>query len=198
MAITTSVLGPLTQVLIRNIVIDKVSLDASGLSEAMTRISNLYLTIFSTTLTIYLIPKIAEIKDRKDHKYEIVKIIKIIIPITCCGALFIYYSRNYIIKLLFSIDFNDMEILFGWQVIGDIFRSISWIFSFYLLSQSSTMKFITAETGTSIFYVVVSFLMVSFYGLVGSAMAYTLTNIFYLSILLYLTLPMMRNNKSGI
>ncbi len=192
MAVTTSVLGPLTQVLVRNIIIDKVNIDASGYWEAMTKISNLYLTIFSTTLTVYLIPKIAEIKNRKDHKYEIIKILKLIVPATCCCAFFIYTLRNYIIKILFTDNFISMEVLFGWQVIGDVARSISWIFSFYLLSQSATKKFITAEIVSSTFYVSISFLAVSFYGLVGSAIAHTFANIFYMCLLLLLVLPMMR------
>ena len=192
MAITTSVLGPFTQVLVRNILINKVGIDASGYWEAMTRISNIYLTIISTTLTVYLIPKLSELRDSKEHKYEITNALKIIIPATACMALLVYAFRNYIVELLFSPDFIAMEVLFGWQMLGDVVRSISWIFSFYLLSQSATRKFIIAETLASTFYVATSFLAISLYGLIGSAMAYTFSNIFYASLLLILATPMLR------
>lgn len=196
MAIATSVFGPLTQILIRNILVDHINIEASGYFEAMTRISNLYLAVISSTLTVYLIPVLSSLNKIEDQIREIKKILMVVIPLTVFMALLVYIFRILIIKILFSNDFLIMEVLFGWQLVGDIFRSICWVFSFYLLSQSSTLKFILAETLSCFFNYSASIITIKYFGLVGASIAYTLNSIFSTCILILLILPMVYKRPS--
>src|SRR5690606_38719604 len=65
MALFTAVALPIVSVAIRNYIIKTQGLHEAGLWEAMNRISGYYLMFVSTLLTLYLLPKFAEITTKR-------------------------------------------------------------------------------------------------------------------------------------
>ncbi|MEO6349014.1 MAG: O-antigen translocase, partial [Aquaticitalea sp.] len=94
MALFTALTLPLVKVAIRNHIIDTQSLHDAGLWEAMNRISWYYLMFVSTLLTLYLLPRFAEIDTKKKFRKEVFSFYKTIIPIFGFGLILIYFLRS--------------------------------------------------------------------------------------------------------
>jgi len=55
-------------------------------------------------------------------KNEILQGYKIILPVTAVGGLTFYLMRDTIIRILFTVEFSSMKVLFRWQMIGDTLK----------------------------------------------------------------------------
>jgi PST family polysaccharide transporter len=183
MAAATSVLGPLSQMIARNDIIEKFGIIAAGHWEALTRISGISLMFITMPLSVYYLPRLAELKDKSELRKEIINGYKFILPITITCSLLIYLCRDKLILLLFTADFKPMRELFFWQMVGDIFRVAAWLLSFYLLGKSLTQIFLFTEVIFSISYVGLVWWANHYFNLTGAPLAYALNSIGYFSIL---------------
>ncbi len=76
MALTSAACVPLSHILIRNHLGETIGWNAAGYWEAMWRLSAAYLMVVTTTLSVYYLPKLSELKDYKDIKRKLYKAIK--------------------------------------------------------------------------------------------------------------------------
>jgi PST family polysaccharide transporter len=180
MGITSALMVPLSLLLIRNIIIKVVSPEAAGYWEAMTRISSNYLMMVTTTLAIYYLPRLSETLDFKEVRNEIFKGYKLIMPLVILIATTIYLFRFVIIKILFSHQFGPMEPLFLFQLLGDIIKIASWLLAFVMLAKAMARMFIITEIIFNLTYVLLSYLFIHRYGLVGATYAYATNYLLYL------------------
>lgn len=179
MAITSAVCIPTSQILIRNHLGATLGWDAAGYWEAMWRLSGAYLMLVTTTLSVYYLPRLSELKDNIRIRNEIISGYKIILPAAMiCGAL-IYILRDLIIVFLFSNRFENMEVLFGWQIFGDMLKIGSWILAFVMLSKAMTRMYIVTEIIFSAMLVMSIYVFEIFYGLKGAAIGYAITYMIY-------------------
>jgi len=195
MAIATSVVGPLSLIVVRNFLIKESGVEAAGYWEAMNRISNLYLMFISTPLSVYYLPRLSEITNVGDMRHEIMYGVKIIVPVTIFLALVIYLLRSIIVRILFSGDFSPVLDLFAWQLTGDVFRAFAWVFSFFLISRAMTKKFLVAELSVTLSFVALAFVNIKIFGVKGVAIAYAANNLIYLVILLFIVTPILSDQK---
>lgn len=111
----------------------------------MWRLSAAYLMLVTTTLSLYYLPKLSELKDPKEIKAEILQGYKIILPVAAACGLVIYLLRDFIIGVLFASDFIPMRDLFAWQMVGDTLKIGSWILAYLMLGQALVKMFIVTE-----------------------------------------------------
>lgn len=111
----------------------------------MWRLSAAYLMLVTTTLSLYYLPKLTELKDPKEIKAEILQDYKIILPVAAACGLVIYLLRDFIIGVLFTSDFIPMRDLFAWQMVGDTLKIGSWILAYLMLGQALVKMFIVTE-----------------------------------------------------
>lgn len=104
--------------------------------EAMTRLSGAYLMLVTTTLGVYYLPRLSELKTFHEIKHEVYTGYKFIFPLALVGGLVVYLLREWIIKLLFTESFMPMQELFLWQIIGDILKIGSWILAYLMLGKA--------------------------------------------------------------
>lgn len=182
-AVATSVLGPLSMIIIRDMLISHAGLFSSGLWEAMTRISNLYLMLITTPLSVYYLPKLSLLTDKEALRTELARGLILIVPLTVSVALVTYFTRDIIIKLLFSEDFMSIKNLFFWQLIGDVLRATSWLFSYYLISKALIKKFLIVEVFVTFIFILLSHLLIQHYDAVGVTIAYAASNFIYLALM---------------
>jgi len=183
MAVVTSVVGPIALMMIRQIMIDGVGATAAGYWDAVNRISSIFLMLITTPLSVYYLPRLAEIKDVSDIKKEIWAGLKLLVPVTVAGALLIYFTKKIWIEILFSKNFLPLIDILVYQLCGDVMRTIAWMFSFYLLSKSLTRQFIIIEILINITYVAFSYFLIESIGAKGVTIAYFINNFLYLVIL---------------
>ena len=186
MALASAACVPISHILIRNHLGETIGWDAAGYWEAMWRISAAYLMLVTTTLSVYYLPKLSELKNSADIKKEILQGYKIILPFAAVSGLVIYLLRDLIIHVLFTGEFREMEVLFGWQMVGDTLKIGSWIISYIMVSKAMIKYFIITEVVFSILFVFLVYLMIPLVGLKGVSFAYAINYLLYWLVVSYL------------
>tara|TARA_R110002012_G_scaffold199872_4_gene368815 strand:+ start:4502 stop:5818 length:1317 start_codon:yes stop_codon:yes gene_type:complete len=179
MALTSAACVPVSHILIRNYLGETLGWEAAGYWEAMWRLSSAYLMLITTTLSVYYLPRLSELKNLEDIKKEIFRGYIFILPVSITFSLIIYFLRDEIIKILFSDRFSEMEILFFWQIIGDNLRIGSWVLAYVLLSKAMTNVFIISEMFFSLLFYILTRTFSIFFDLEGVAIAYAVNYLIY-------------------
>lgn len=179
MGLTSALVIPLTSMLIRDYLVNKLGLTAAGYWQATWKISEIYLMLVTSTLAVYYLPRIAEIRTSSDLLSEIRKVYIFSMPIVVTGAGVIFILRDFIINLLFTTDFLPMRDLFGWQLTGDVMKIGSFVLAYIMIGRAMVKYYIFTEILFSLLFLFLNFIFVDKYGLQGVAIAYTTTYIFY-------------------
>lgn len=179
MAIVTAVAMPLSQLLIRDHLVNTFGWNDAGMWQAVTRISDMYLMIITTTLTVYYLPRLAEITDTQILRKEIIKVYRFIMPVTIVGALAVYLLRDWLIALLFTAEFTPMIDLLGWQLVGDVIKIGSWVLGFVMLGRAMTKSYIITEVLFSFSLVGITYALTPVFGLKAAVMAFFINYVLY-------------------
>lgn len=181
MAIVSGVIGSFVLLEIRTDVIEITGLKNAGIYEGLQRISSYYLLFISSIMAIYFYPKLAE--TNSNTKEIVVKYLKTIIPIFAFGLALIYFLRKFIIQVLFSAEFETMESLFLWQLVGDLLKATALIFGTILLAKKLTKVFIITEIVSLLIMYFSTNWMLHAVGIEGIVIAHTFTYFMYLCVL---------------
>ena len=185
MALVSAIAVPGSQVLIRDHLGVQFGWDAAGYWQAMTRISDIYLLLITTTLSYYYLPRLAEIKTGRELKREVFAAYKYILPLACVLALPIYVMRGFITKLLFSEAFLPMQSLFFWQLVGDVMKIGSWLLAFLMLAKAMTKRYVITEVFFSVSLVALSIFFSRIMGVEGATFAFALNYFVYWIVVYY-------------
>jgi PST family polysaccharide transporter len=145
MAITSSVLSPLTSFIIRKIIASDLSWDMAGFWDGINKVSNNYIMLITSSFIFYFLPAFSQLKNNNEIRKEIHSTFKNLIPVLILGALIILFSRHLIIRILFSESFTSMSELFLWQVIGDYFKIMSWVIGYLFIAKEKVKTYIVTE-----------------------------------------------------
>jgi len=135
MALVSSVVGPMVFLAVRNYVIQAVGINQAGYWETISRISSYYLMFVTTILSIYYLPKLSVAKTKKETKKVFIDYYKFMLPLFIVGVVILYFSRFYIIQILFTKEFLPVANLFFWQLLGDVLKVASLILGYNLLAK---------------------------------------------------------------
>lgn len=179
MALTSAVCVPISHILIRNHLGEVLGWEAAGYWEAMWRLSGAYLMLVTTTLSLYYLPRLSELKDPRDLKSEIIQGYKIILPVTVLCSLTIYLLRDFVISILFSSEFSPMRELFAWQMVGDTLKIGSWILAFLMLGKAMVKLFIITEIFSAMVFYILTYILTGMLGLEGVSLAHAINYALY-------------------
>jgi PST family polysaccharide transporter len=179
MALISTILFPLSQIVVRDYIVQKVGVLDAGYWEAMTRLSAAYLMLITSTLSVYYLPRLSELHLNVDIRRELYAGYRIILPLVLILCVIIYGLRDLIISLLFTQDFLPMRNLFGWQLVGDFLKIGSWLLSYLMLSKAMLKAFVITEVIFSLTFVMLSMRLVQMFGVEGVPIAYTLNYLAY-------------------
>ncbi|BDS15590.1 O-antigen translocase [Aureispira anguillae] len=186
MTFVSVILLNIRQIYLRDYIIIQLSPEAAGYWQAIWKISELYLTVITFSLSVYYLPKLSEIKEKKALREEIFKGYQFLIPIVLILSVSIFVLRDLIIYILFTPDFSAVRDLFFYQLIGDVFKIASWILSFLMVAKAMTKTFIITEIIFIGLFAMLSLFGVQWYGLVGMTYAFALTYILYFFTMLFI------------
>jgi PST family polysaccharide transporter len=181
MALVSGGIGSFVLLEIRTDIISITGLQNAGIYEGLQRISSYYLLFVSSIMTIYFYPKLAE--TNSNNKDIVLYYLKTIIPLFTIGLVIIYFLRKLIIQVMFSSEFETMESLFLWQLLGDLLKAISLIFGTILIAKKQTKVFIITEIISLFILYFSSNWMLHTVGISGIVMAHTFTYFMYLLVL---------------
>lgn len=193
MALVSAICVPLSQIVIRSYLTHEFGLTYAGYWEAMIRLSAGYLMLVTTTLSVYYLPRLSELKYLKDIKKEVILGYKLIFPLAILGGFIVFILRDWIIQLLFSKTFLPMRDLFLWQIIGDSLKIGSWILAFIMLGKAMTKLFIVTEIVFAFSSIILTYFSTKIFGFEGVSIAHII-NYFIYWVVLYVFI-FVRKNK---
>ncbi|GAB3560705.1 O-antigen translocase [Arthrobacter alkaliphilus] len=179
MGLAGAVSMPLASILIRQHITETLGLEAAGYWQAVWRISEVYLMLITTTLSLYFLPRLGEISLAGELKAEIRRLYVFVIPVVVGSALLIFLLRDFIIHILFTQDFLPIRDLFFWQLVGDALKIGSWVLGYVLLGRTMVKAYVFAELIFSASFFGLVVWLVGPFGLQGVAVAYTVNYFFY-------------------
>lgn len=179
MSICSAIATPVSMIFVRGILNQNVGWDITGQWQAVWKISEVYLSVITLSLSTYYLPKLSTIYGTENIRKEINATIKIIVPIVIILAMIIFLLKGFIIKTLFTIDFLPAVELFHIQLVGDIFKILGFIYAYPMLSCGATKWFISSELIFSFTLILLTFFIVPIYGVEGANIAYLINYIIY-------------------
>lgn len=183
MALVGSLCLPLSQLAIRYILIKELGVTYAGYWEAMSRLSGGYLMLATTTLSVYYIPRMSELKDYDEIKNELLLGYKFILPLAIFCGLIVYILKDGIIKLLYTESFLPMKELFLWQISGDILKVGSWIIVYLMTGKAMTRLFVTTEIVFTTLLIILTYFFIDLFGFKGVSIAYMVNYAVYWAVI---------------
>lgn len=186
MSATTAIVVPISHILIREYLSNRFGIRAAGYWQAVWKISDLYLMLVTTTLSIYYLPRLSEIRSSHELKHEITQGYQKILPVAAVGAFAIYFLRDYIIKILFTADFAPMRDLFTWQLIGDVVKIASWLLGYVLIGRAMVTLVVVTEIFFASSFVCFTMLFTKYLGVSGVTFAFFVNYVVHWFTMFYL------------
>ena len=172
MALVSAICVPLSQILIRAYLSQEFGLAYAGYWEAMIRLSTVYLMLVTTTLGVYYLPRLSELKMIDEIKKEVYLGYKFLFPLAVAGGVVIFVLRDWIINVLFSPSFAPMQSLFFWQMMGDALKIGSWILAYLMLSKAMTKLYISTEIIFTLSLIALTYVCTQLFGFEGVSMSH--------------------------
>jgi O-antigen/teichoic acid export membrane protein len=180
MALVSAITVPGSQLFVRGYITKVQSIHEAGLWEGINRISIMYLFVIMTSLSVYYLPRLAELKTKYEIRREIFSVYRLMIPFLLICITIIYAGRDIIIHLLFTHEFNGMHNLFGFQLVGDVLKMCGWVLGYVLIAKAMTRVYIFMEVLNFFNSVVLGIFFIDKFGTYGATISYALVHTIYL------------------
>lgn len=179
MAAVSALATPLSQLFIRDRLATDLGWVSVGLWQALWKISELHLMLLTTTLSVYLLPRFAEIKNPDELVREVRAGYMFVLPLSVITCSAIYLLRTPIVHGLLTAEFLPLVGLLGLQLVGDLLKINSWVMAYTMVSHAMTLVFVVTEVSFALLLGASTVLMARQWGLLGTAGAYALTYALY-------------------
>lgn len=184
MALVSAVALPLISICIRNYIISEVGITEAGYWEAMNRISNYYLMFIMSIITLYIVPRFSEIDTKKEFRAEVFGFYKSVMPVFGLILVLLYLIKPYVVLLIFNRDFQPVEDLFLWQLLGDFVKVLSIVIAYQFLAKKMFAHFIIIEIFLVIILYFSSVYLIDDYGVKGAVIAHFISYLMHYGIVL--------------
>ncbi|MCK5401590.1 MAG: O-antigen translocase, partial [Flavobacteriaceae bacterium] len=175
---------PLVYIAIRNYIITSEGMKDAGFWEAMTRISSYYLMFINSLMILYFLPRFTEIDNKKEFRKEVFSFYKTIMPIVGFGFIVIYFIKPFIVALFLTQEFDAVQDLFGWQLLGDFVKVLSVVIAYQFIAKKMFLHYIITEVFLVIILYLTSVYFVDLYGVKGATIAHFVSYVMYYVIIL--------------
>lgn len=186
MAATTALATPMSQIIVRGDLIAQFGLVQAGYWDGIYKLSTIYLTFVTTSLSLYYLPRLAEIGSQAELKREIRSTSILIVPAVMFLSSLVYLCRDLIIQVVFAPTFVPMRDLFAWQMAGDVIKISAWLLAYVMIGRSMTRIYIVTEVAFAAIFVASAHALTRMFGLTGVTIAHAFTYSLYLATMYWL------------
>lgn len=145
MATVGAISVPLIEIIIRQQIIEHVGFVAAGIWQASIKLSSAYMGFFTIFLAVYFMPMVSEKAKVEQITPLVVKFMKLVMAIFVLGASVFYLLRQYLIPLLLSNEFSELEGLIKYQLLADFFRVVTYVISFVVVARAALKIYLISE-----------------------------------------------------
>ena len=140
--------------------------------------------LVNALMALYILPRFSEIDSPKEFRKEVFSFYKTIIPIFAMGLLLIYLFKSIIVTLVFSSEFEPVENLFLWQLLGDFFKVMSVVIAYQFLAKKMFWHYIITEAFLVIITYTTSIYFINIFGVEGAVIGHLVSYIMYYGVIL--------------
>lgn len=187
MSFFSTVILSTVEIEIRNLILRRISENDAGIWSAMLDLSKNYMAFSTILFTMYVIPKFAIVNQRNEFLSEMGVVYKTIVPLFGVGMILVYFFRDFIIALIFP-GFDEMSVLFKWQLLGDFIRLLGMVLSYYFIAKKLVYHFVFTEILSIGLFYLFAHLFIDAYGVEGVVIGHLIRYIVYLVVVLALVL----------
>ncbi len=186
MAISSIAFGKLLDFGVRDYIITEFGTDRTGLWQAVAKMSNSYLLVFTGTVGVVYYPKMASlIHDSVALKSYVSKVMGFVaFLMVFCLAIY-YFNRSFFLELFFASGFKKASYLVRYQVVGDFFCILSYLLAYLLSARVQTWKYIKAQFFSAVIYLTLISILLQQYNLEALTIAHMWRFIGFFLILVY-------------
>lgn len=176
---------PLAEMYIRSLIIHDAGWHEAGLWQSLMRLSSVYVGFFTTFLAAYYMPTISGIFGKYHIFKYVAKYVMAIGGIFIVIAVMIFVFRGFVFSVIFSKDFIIPAEYVGFQLIGDLFKIMSYVIGFLIIAKAKARLYIIAELAQTALYLGVATWFIKVAGVSKVFPAYAISNFMYFCICLF-------------
>lgn len=158
------------------------SWDDLGLWQSVVKISDVALSFIAVSIMTSYFPAISQAQDESQIKTVMKNHSKKIIPLIILTCSFIAIFAPYILTIVYSVDFTKATTLLRYQMLGDIFKFSTSLFTYFFIARTKIVVLIAYEFICVTILSVLSVFFVSQYGLNGLLYGHIISSISALSV----------------
>jgi len=127
------IIQQLSNIVIRSLIANTLSILELGIYQSVYAISNNYFALFFTIMYTYSFPKFSTFKSSSEIIKETNETLKFLVMIYTPLIIIFFVFRVFFIRLLYSSDFIYAKELLFYQLLGDYFKMLSWVLAIWLI-----------------------------------------------------------------
>jgi len=171
-------------VFLRSWIVNVLGPEQNGIYQAVLGLTGQYIGFFSLFNTAYLFPRMSSFDDIREVSIETNKALQLsMVFVTPLMAVLIMFRSQFIL-LLFTPAFIAASSVLVWQVLGDFVKITSWSVTASLLPRGKLRHYVLISIIYTLLNVVLSIGLLYKWQIEGVAIAYLLTYVLYLGIVI--------------
>jgi PST family polysaccharide transporter len=189
--VTLSIFVALTgQLLIRTLVERDLGPVALGHFQAAWTITVTYLGFIFQAMGSDYLPRLTAAAEDQEQTCRLVNDQTETALLLAAPALLLMVGlAPWILSLLYTSEFREAATMLRWQVLGDLLKLVSWPIAFVLLGRGAGRPYSFADISSTVFLVGGTALLLPLIGLQAPGAAYFVMNLYYLTLIFFLTRP---------
>jgi PST family polysaccharide transporter len=155
-----------------------------GYYRAAAAISVGYLTFFLATLSQDYLPRLSLTSDRDELRELVERRMRLLMSLGIPIIMALLAAAPWVIHILYTSQFAPASDVLRWQLVGDLLRLPAWVLVYVLLARERPGPYVAAEVVGGVALMLVTFLCLSYFGLVGAGVGYAIAQLIYLGVTL--------------
>ncbi|WP_143000926.1 O-antigen translocase [Flavobacterium saliperosum] len=194
MSLLSAIIVPLTLISIRSLLIETHSVEKAGIWDAVNRISGFYMLFFSSGLSLYYMPRLAELKTDSEFINELKNYFKTLVPLFLILVAGIFFFKDFIVNLALTREFSEVKEIIIWQLLGDLLKVMSLAFGYQILVKTMMRRYFAVEIIFNVAYFGLAYFMIQSENVAGAVKAYFFANIISFVLMLVLFRKLLKKN----
>jgi PST family polysaccharide transporter len=176
----TALVGMATTYFVKVVVTRQLGLEAAGLYEAASALSNVYVGFILAAMGADFFPHLASVSKDPAYSEQLVNAqVEIGLLIAAPGILLVLALGPYLLQLLYSAQFVSAFEIVRWQALGTFLRVVSWPVAMIAIANGKGKTYFATELSGNLVYLGCVALFGSWWNLTGIGVAFFAMYIFY-------------------
>lgn len=176
MSLLSAIIVPLTLISIRSLLIETNSIEKAGIWDAVNRVSGFYMLFFSSGLSLYYMPRLAELKTDSEFVSELKNYFKTLVPLFLILVVGIFIFKDFIVNIALTKEFSEVKEIIIWQLLGDLLKVMNLAFGYQILVKTMMKRYFAVEIIFNLAYFGLAYFMIQFESVTGAVKAYFFAN----------------------